>query len=141
MATKARHKKTAMQLWVGDNRKAGGYSSKDLAEWTGVTTDTARGWESRGRPSEDAIRILERRFGKPAPDDDGAPADQSDLAAAIREQTDAINALVQELALSRAAQVTETAELARAIGAIAANLIRPGNHAGSDRAPAPGNPR
>jgi hypothetical protein len=88
MATKARHKKTAIQLWVADNRKAGGYSSADLAAWTGVTTDTARGWESRGRPGEDAIAILERKFGKPAPGgEDRSLGDQSDLAAAIRENT------------------------------------------------------
>lgn len=83
-----------MQLWVADNRKAGGYSSKDLADWTGVVVDTARGWESRGRPSEDAIRILERKFGKPAPDAEVEQAGDSELAAAL-------SGLAEELRLSR----------------------------------------
>jgi transposase len=89
MATKARHLKTPIQLWVADQRKAGGYSSKDLADWTGVTIDTARGWESRGRPSADALDILERKFGAKAPRDlaDAPSADQSEIVAAIDRQT------------------------------------------------------
>jgi hypothetical protein len=96
MATKARHLKTPIQLWVADQRKAGGYSSQDLADWTGVVMDTARGWESRGRPSEDALDILERKFGVKAPRDlaDAPPVDQFDLASAIRDQTKAITDLV-----------------------------------------------
>lgn len=63
MATKARHLKTPLQLWIADQRKAHGLTPGDLAALTGVSEDTARGWESRGRPSEDAIAVLERRSG------------------------------------------------------------------------------
>lgn len=97
MATKSRHLKTAIQLWVADRRKAGGYTSADLAKWTGVSVDTARGWESRGRPSEDAIAELERRFGESAPRDDAGAVGQEAVLAAIRENTAAVNALVQLL--------------------------------------------
>lgn len=84
MATKARHLKTPLQLWVADNRKRLGLTPTDLAQATGVTVDTARGWESRGRPSEDAISVLERRFGTRAPrDEQAAGTDLSELAAAI----------------------------------------------------------
>jgi hypothetical protein len=62
-----------MQLWVMDNRKRLSESSADLARLTGVTLDTARAWESRGAPSADAIAILERHFGRPAPTA-GAPS-------------------------------------------------------------------
>lgn len=98
MATKPRHRKTPIQLWVADNRKAGGYASADLAAWTGVTTDTARGWESRGRPSEDALSILERRFGKQAPRDEDVPSDQSAVARQIDRLVDATNAQTRMLA-------------------------------------------
>lgn len=98
VATKARHLKTPVQLWIADNRKRLNLSSLDLAKLTGVTEDTARGWESRGRPSEDALAILARTFGQPAPD---APSvqveDQSALIAAIAD-------LVAEMRLTREEQ-------------------------------------
>ena len=98
MATKARHLKTPLQLWVADNRKRLGLSPADLAQLTGVTTDTARGWESRGRPSEDAISVLERRFGTRAPREEQASGGgMAELVAAIRDQTAAISELVAEL--------------------------------------------
>jgi DNA-binding transcriptional regulator YiaG len=67
MATKPRHLKTPIQLWVADNRKRLGLTPADLAALTGVTVDTARGWESRGAPSQDAIETLTRRFGVKPP--------------------------------------------------------------------------
>lgn len=99
MATKARHKKTPMQLWVVDNRKRLGLDPADLAALAGVSEDTARGWESRGRPSEDAIVRLEQRFGVPAPrQDEGIGGDQSAVIAAleraIERQTQAIVAAI-----------------------------------------------
>lgn len=85
MATKSRHLKTALQLWISDERKARGETPGDLARLTGVTDDTARGWESRGAPSADALAVLERHFGKPAPRLESAPS--GDLATAIRDLT------------------------------------------------------
>ncbi len=111
MATKPRHLKTAIQLWVGDQRKAGGYSSKDLADWTGVTVDTARGWESRGRPSEDALAILERKFGRQAPRGEGLAA-VGDPAALISAMTGALLAQTQALTDLRA-DLVEARDAAR----------------------------
>lgn len=67
MATKARYLKTPVQLWVADNRKRLGLTPRDIADLTGVTEDTARGWESRGSPSQEAIEVLTRRFGEKPP--------------------------------------------------------------------------
>ena len=105
MATKPRHEKTPTQLWVADNRKRLGLTPRDLAEMTGVTEDTARGWESRGKPSQDAIDILTRRFGVKPPDDRASPAGSDTLSAGLvaqlQAQTEAINALVEELRAAR----------------------------------------
>lgn len=113
MATKARHKKTAMQLWVVDNRKRLGLDPADLALLTGVSEDTARGWESRGRPSDEAIVRLEQRFGVPAPRQDEAGAGDSVAIAAaidrlgermeraIAARDEVIGALLEELATYR----------------------------------------
>lgn len=95
MATKPRHRKTEMQLWVVDNRKRLDLESSDLAAATGVSIDTARGWESRGRPSEDAIEKLERLFGRPAPVEEGQSGDPA-LAAAIRALTDELQEMRRE---------------------------------------------
>ena len=96
MATKSRHLKTPLQLWVADNRKRLGLAPKDLASMTGVTEDTARGWESRGKPSEDAIAILERRFGQPVPADtaQAVAGDNSALIRALEMQTAALTVLI-----------------------------------------------
>lgn len=95
MATKPRYLKTPIQLWVGDNRRDLGLTSADLAALTGVTEDTARGWESRGRPSEDALLILQRRFGKPIPDErSDVAADQAALVTALDRQSKAIETAV-----------------------------------------------
>lgn len=99
MATKPRHLKTALQLWIADERKARGETPGDLARLTSVTEDTARGWESRGAPSADALAILERHFGKAAPRAEGAST--GDVAAAIDRQTAVLSALVDELRLAR----------------------------------------
>ena len=115
MATKARHLKTPLQLWIADHRKAG-YTSADLAAWTGVSIDTARGWESRGRPSEDALSVLERRFGEPAPRSE-APGDQSAVVAAIDRLTAAVEAQTR-VAEGNAQGLAEVlAEIAARLGA------------------------
>lgn len=126
---KPRRDKTPIQLWVLDNRKRLKEESSDLAKLVGVTTDTARGWESRGRPSEDAIRILERHFDVAAPvagasGDTPAPADLSDLYAKLDAQADAINELAAQV--KRLADRSET-ELATAL----VELVRSGLLAGA----------
>jgi transcriptional regulator with XRE-family HTH domain len=110
VATKPRHLKTPTQLWIADNRKRLGLTPGDLARLTGVTEDTARGWESRGKPSQDAMDVLVRTFGVPAPDDMAGPgsdatlpglaaliASQAELTAAIRELAEALRGSVPEL--------------------------------------------
>lgn len=114
VATKPRHRKTAMQLWVADNRKALGKTSLEIATATGVTEDTARGWESRGSPGEDAITVLERLFGKPAPRDASAVGDQGALVTALTRQTEAIEALVEEMRLARERDQDAAAAMMRA---------------------------
>lgn len=123
MATKPRHLKTPLQLWVADNRKRAGLTPADLARLTGVTEDTARGWESRGKPSEDAMAVLERTFGQPAPRDQAATAVGGDVATAIREQTAVLRELVSELQAMRGeqagvaeAQMSALAMIARSLG-------------------------
>jgi transcriptional regulator with XRE-family HTH domain len=98
MATKPRYMKTPLQLWIVDHRKRLGLTPGDLATMTGVTEDTARGWESRGQPSEEALAILQRRFGEPIPANRETPADQGALIAALDRQTKAIEALVAMMA-------------------------------------------
>lgn len=78
--------------WIVTNREAQptpdgkGWTSDELADRVGVARSTVRGWEI-GRPvSLPNLAALERLFGKTAPGEAGPP-DQSDLAAAIREQT------------------------------------------------------
>ena len=95
VATKARHLKTPLQLWIADNRKRLSLEPADLARLTGVTEATVRGWESRGRPSEDALAVLERRFGLAAPREAQASGYGSDVALAIREQTAALVEAIQ----------------------------------------------
>lgn len=105
VATKARHLKTPTQLWVVDNRKRLGLEPADLAQLTGVSEDTARGWESRGKPSEDALVLLERRFGVPRPKEEASPADQSGIIDAIDRLTAAVARI--EDRLDRVAGSTE----------------------------------
>lgn len=103
-----------MQLWVGDNRKALGLTPADIAGLTGVTEDTARGWESRGSPSQDAVAILERRFGKPAPE--SSSGEQDVLVEALRAQTAAIKDLVDRLDALTSETSGGLRDLAEAIG-------------------------
>jgi transcriptional regulator with XRE-family HTH domain len=128
---KPRHQKTATQLWVADNRKRLGETPADLARLTGVTTDTARGWESRGSPGPDAIRVLEVHFGVSAPVGSGGAFDTAspDLATAIRE-------LVEELRSARQERAEQEQRL-RALEAAVALLAQRDD--GPDPAPvAPG---
>lgn len=111
-----------MQLWVADNRKRLGLTPLDIARLTGVTVDTARGWESRGAPNQDAIDVLVRRFGVPAPAGSGA-SDGPDLAgllARLEDQAKAIDRLAAaiELLVTRPAPVIELAAARAAVAAL-----------------------
>lgn len=126
---KPRIKKTAMQLWVADNRKRLTETPADIARLTGVTVDTARAWESRGSPNEDAIRVLERHFGVPAPTEAGGMGDT---------QPAGLDRLLEQLA----AQTAAITRLAQAIEARTAQspLVTPEQEAAMRRAAAEGEP-
>ena len=64
-----------------------------------VTTATLRGVESGSKqPSRRLLRALAAVYKKPVPGDtDEPPADQSDLAAAIRENTDMLRKVLEAL--------------------------------------------
>ena len=87
--------KPAMAAWIQGERKRLGLSTKQLAErlaLIGVTVgeQTISVWESyAGRnPSADNLDALERIYGSQAPSEQAGG--ESDLAAAIREQTAAL---------------------------------------------------
>lgn len=119
VATKSRLLKTAMQLWVADNRKRLGLKPHDLAVLTGVTDDTARAWESRGQPSEDALVILERRFGVPRPREDAPTGDMAALIAALTAHTAALHDSASGKAYT---PIPEVESLATAIAALTTEL-------------------
>lgn len=91
MATKARRDKTPLQLWIGNKRKEHGLTTTDVAALTGVKESTARGWESRGRPSQEALAILERKYGEAAPGD--TRENYGELAEAIAALIDELEAM------------------------------------------------
>lgn len=112
MATKPRHLKTPIQLWVYDNAKRLNLKDADLARATGVEPGTARSWFSRGNPNADAIPILERLFGKPAPREETGPSTTGEagilamaLERAIDRQTQMFAELLLELRTFREQQV------------------------------------
>jgi transcriptional regulator with XRE-family HTH domain len=118
VATKPRHLKTPTQLWIADNRKRLGLAPGDLARLTGVTEDTARGWESRGKPSQDAMDVLVRTFGVPAPDDMAGPGSDATLpglaaliVAALDRQTTALEEISAKLERALLVPSPEAAEL------------------------------
>lgn len=119
MATKARYLKTPIQLWVADNRKRLGLTPADLAAWTGVTEDTARGWESRGAPSQDAIEELTRRFGQKPPTTTSSAGERdtlpAELVSLMEAQTEAIMSLALELRADREERMRVRQEFADAV--------------------------
>lgn len=86
--------KPALSRWLIDQRKAHDEVVSDVARITDRSDATVRGWEAGRPPSGDdpTIAVLERHWGSIAPKD--PMQEQADLAAAIRDQTVAINALV-----------------------------------------------
>lgn len=113
VATKPRHRKTPIQLWVFDHLSGSKALVEEIAREAGVSVDTVRGWQSRGRPSEDAIRIMERRFGEAAPTEDQPPADLSGVVAAIDRLTVAIERQTAERSEWERALIQGIAELVR----------------------------
>lgn len=99
MATKPRYEKSPIQLWIVDNRRERNMTPADIARLTGVTEATARGWESRGRPSDEALAVLERHFGVKAPAD--RSADYTELAQSVGSLIIAIRELVDEMRADR----------------------------------------
>jgi hypothetical protein len=89
--------------WVVRNRKRlYGTNLEQLSaalEKSGApaTITTIRGWEAGSRPRPEARQALERLFGEPAPDE----PNEGDLAAAIREQSRAIQALADAIQADR----------------------------------------
>jgi transcriptional regulator with XRE-family HTH domain len=98
-----RHLKHPIALWIIDSRREMTPPLKpaDIARVIGVTEATARAWETARAgqttrlPSADNLDAMSRLFGRPAPGR-SQPTD-TDLAAAIRDQTRAIDALVAHL--------------------------------------------
>lgn len=64
------------------------------AEGIGAAVETIRGWEAGARPSDDAIRAMERIFGDKAPE---LPPESALVAAAIDRLTAAVQAQTQAL--------------------------------------------
>ena len=116
MATKPRYLKTPVQLWIADNRLGLGLTPRDIADLTGVSESTARGWESRGRPSQEALAILERQFGEKAPDE--PDENYAELAEALGGVTAAIRDLVAEMREDRARGQDAAAAILQAAAAL-----------------------
>jgi transcriptional regulator with XRE-family HTH domain len=110
------------------------------------TRTTYARWESGAvRPEpENLQRVVDfyTARGVSGPDEPPQATETGDpVAAALLAQTEAINALVAELRLSRLAQVEETAAVLRAIGVLGAGQVPPGTPgAGAPVAPT-GTPR
>lgn len=108
--------KPALSRWMIDHRKERGETVEDIARVTDRSAATVRGWEA-GRPplaDDPVVAHLERHWGAVAPRE-GVP---DDLAAAIRDQADAIRVLVEELRLARLDQVEATDALLRGLAAV-----------------------
>src|SRR3954452_18382300 len=94
-----RKPKSPVSAWIVEQRKRHdpAWKSEELARRLGVAESTVRGWESGRTVSGDNLAALERLFGVESP---GARADQAadgDVARAIRDQTEIMRQLVEEL--------------------------------------------
>lgn len=112
--------KTPFGLWLTAERKRHGWKAEDVAaklRALGFQAEdsTYRTWEAGRRPKRSTVEALERLFDSPAPS--RAPADQSDVAAAVREQTEVMRELVEELRASRSEAPTWVEPLVAALGA------------------------
>lgn len=95
--------------------------------------------EGGAHPSEELRDALQALFGRrfEAHDEPGP----TDLLTALREQTDAISALVLELRLARERQTVFDEDILRALGALAGSPALQGTPPGSGRAAPVGTPQ
>lgn len=136
--------KPALSQWIADNRKRMGWKAETLAErlreagYEAADT-TVRTWEAGRSPRPETIAAMERLF------DSSAPADEvgvgGEIAAALDRQSSAIEALVEELRLARAAQVEVAAVTLQALGALGVRLDPQGNFVEAERVPPAGTRR
>lgn len=100
-ARRRRKPKSALSLWIVEQREAQptedgkGWTSGQLADKLGVSDSTVRGWEAGRSVSSDNLAQLERLFGVEAPGRDEPNDGQALVAAAIRDQTDRMEAAIQ----------------------------------------------
>lgn len=84
--------------WMRRERLERGWTTHDVAERIGITEPSYRGYEAGPRVSAPVRRALEKLYKKAAPSPQAQqPSDIADLVVALREQTAAINALVERL--------------------------------------------
>lgn len=125
--------KAPLTTWLIRHRKSRGMGTLDIAKAIGVADTTVRGWESGRGIGADNLPALESLFGELAPDH--LPVgDQAALVAAI-------NALVDELRLERAAQRESTDAILRAIAATVGAPAPQETRAGSGREALVGTPQ
>lgn len=142
------NRKPAVAAWIVRERKRLNMKPRDVvtrlaAQGLTVSEATVKVWESNAdrRPAPENLEGLERIFESKAPANGTPSADQSDLAAAIRGQTESITALVQELRLARLQQVEISEVALRAIGVLGASQGPPGKPAGGEHGAPVGTPR
>lgn len=111
--------KPALALWIADRRKAMNLKPDSLAYELGrlgyeVKEATVRGWEAGAKPSDEAIRAMERLFASEAPGDEPevATGDTAALIAALEVQTQAMTALLNEARILFQMQARLVLELA-----------------------------
>lgn len=116
-----RRQKPPMAAWIQGHRRRLGWSKEQLSAWLiergfEGAASTIGVWEGyRGlAPRDETVNALETLFGEKAPRD--VPSSESDLAAAIRRQADAIEALVSEMRAERAKPPAWADALMRALG-------------------------
>jgi hypothetical protein len=89
--------KEPLNAWIAAVRKRlFGNNLAAFAKELGVSTETIKGWESRGHPNPDNLGKIERLAGEPAPKPRSQPT-MADMIRALDAQTKAVNSLVLEL--------------------------------------------
>lgn len=122
-----RRPKPPQNAWLIEQRKRRGWKPEDVATRLDVAVPTVRGWESGRGIGPDSVMRLEAIFGSAAPGHE--VKEDSDLAGAIRE-------LTQELQASREEREKTEARL-RAVEAELESLRVPRVDAESPERPAP----
>jgi transcriptional regulator with XRE-family HTH domain len=116
-----RREKPATSQWLIEQRKRRGWKPEDVAARLDAAVTTVRGWESGRSIGGDSLIRLEAIFGSSAPSD--APSgDQSDLAAAIRENTAMLERVLIALTTRLAAEPDEI-QVQRVLKALAEGQV------------------